>query len=58
MSDWIGKTVIVPALIGAVCGTFFESVAISIGVGLMLCVIWIFGFNYFFEESVNTEDSV
>lgn len=57
MSDWISKTVIVPSLIGAVCGTFFNSVAFTVGVSLTLVAVWLFGFEYFFEESVNTEDS-
>lgn len=55
--DWIGKTMIVPLLIGAVCETFISPISLSIGVGLIICVTWIYGFEYFFEENVNTENS-
>ena len=57
MSDWTIKTVLVPSLIGAACGAFFDSLVFIVGVSLTLVTIWTVCGDYFFEENVNTEDS-
>ena len=57
MNKWIVKTIFVPSLIGAACGAFFNSAAFTAGVSLTLVAVWLFGFEYFFQENVKTEDS-